>query len=289
MARVEAMPTWSPRTLEQALDLLGDRPDLTVLAGGTDLMVQLQSRTLVPSGVLNIWGVDALRGILLDGEDLVIGATTPYSVIIRSGLVGEHAPTLVAAAKTVGAGQIQNRGTLGGNIANASPAADTPPVLLAAAASVDLRSRWGRRQVPLDEFFKGYKQLNLQPGELITAIRVPRRRATDRDWFQKVGTRQAQSISKVVVAGRARMADDGTIALARVAAGSVAPTTIHLQRLEAALHGERPSLDLAARAREAAMEDVTPISDVRSTEDYRRTVTGNLAARFVRALMAPPA
>ncbi len=283
------VPTWSPTSLDEALSLLAAHaPEITVVAGGTDLMVYLQARVMTLSKALNIWGVDELRGVRVDGDELVIGALEPYRGIIASRLVQQHAPTLVAASKTVGAVQIQNRGTLGGNFANASPAADTPPMLLAANATLTLASTRGTRTVESTGFFHGYKQLELRPDELITEVRVPCLGADERSWFQKVGTRRAQAISKVVMGGRARYAADGTVASVGLAVGSVAAMTVRLPQTEAIITGQRPSAELEEAVRTSAAAEVTPIDDVRSTAEYRRVVTGNIAARFVRYLMGNP-
>ncbi len=275
---------WSPTTLDEALGLKAEHRDaLTVLAGGTDLMVYLNSRSFAVSRVLDIWRVDALRGIEDDGDGVVIGALETFTDIIASPLAQSASPALIAASKTVGAIQIQNRGTLGGNLANASPAADTPPALLAADATIRLVSARGSRDVPATGFFHGYKQLELADDELIQSIRIPKLAEGERDWSVKVGTRRAQAISKVVMAGRARL-EGGQITRVGLSVGSVAPTTIRLPTVEAAMTGRAPDATLEAEVRAEAGRSVVPIDDVRSTADYRRAVTGNVAARFVRFL-----
>lgn len=279
----EHAPTWSPKSLDDALSLLAEHDDTTVIAGGTDLMVYVQARMQRPTSIINIWGLDALRGVARDGDDLVIGALTTFSSIIDSPLVQAGSPSLVDAAKTVGARQIQNRATLGGNIANASPAADSPPALLAADAQLDLVSQSGTRRVALRDFFRGYKDMDLRAGELIAAVRLPMLKANQRDWFVKVGTRRAQSISKVVMAGRATL-DGGFITAAALSVGSVAATTIRLPNTEAVLTGAQLGPETEAAARVAAAAEVTPIDDIRSTRDYRAAVSGNMAARFARYL-----
>lgn len=281
----EPMLITSPPTVEAALAELAEHgADTTIIAGGTDVMVYVQGQVLTPRRVMNIWGLDALRGIAEDGDHVVIGACETFTGIIASPLVAEHLPSLVASAKTIGAIQIQNRGTLGGNFANASPAADTPPVLLACGGALELRSAAGARWVDFDEFFLGYKQIDRRDDELITRFRIRKASPNHRDWFTKVGTRQAQAISKVVMGGRATIAPDGTIAEARMAVGSVAATVLRLPATEALLVGRQPDAALEGDARRSASAEVTPIDDIRSTADYRRRVSGNLAARFVRSL-----
>ena len=193
-------PVASPRTLQEALGLLDQADDWRPIAGGTDLMVQITGELAPPPArVLDIWRLDELRGIHLDDDRLVLGALTTYTEIRHSPVCAELLPALVEAAATIGAAQIQNRGTLGGNIANASPAGDTLPVLLAGDALFVVGSGRGERVVPAAEFWTGYRQTGLAHDELILRIRLPL--AADRETrFRKVGTRRAQAISKVVMA-----------------------------------------------------------------------------------------
>ena len=194
-------PSESPTRLEAAYALLADasaawRP----LAGGTDLMVQMTGEIgEPPERVLDIWALDELRGIAVESDALVIGALATYTELRQSPLVAEFVPALAEAAATIGAAQIQNRGTLGGNVANASPAGDTLPVLLALGAEIVLGSAAGERTVAADDFWTGYRTTARRPDELVVRIRVPL--ASDRVVrFRKIGTRRAQAISKVVMA-----------------------------------------------------------------------------------------
>lgn len=256
-----------PRSLGEALALLRDDGALVPLAGATDLYVGLNFGTLPARRFLNLWGLDALRRVTLDGEILRIGALATYTAMIRSRHVRARLPMLVAAAREVGGIQIQNRGTLGGNIANGSPAGDTLPVLAAAQATIVLRSVRGERRVPFDEFYTGYRQSVRLPDELIVAVEVPPIEGTQ--WFRKVGTRAAQAISKVVLAAvRAPRP--------RLALGSVGPTVRRLFSTEEAL-AAGGTLDQAARVLE---EEIRPIDDLRSTAEYRRRVSANLLRRF---------
>jgi xanthine dehydrogenase small subunit len=247
--------------------MLRDEASLTPLAGCTDVYVGLNSGTLADRRFLDLWGLDVLRGIGLRGGALRIGALTTYTELIRSPLAGRRLPMLVAAAREIGAVQIQNRGTLGGNIANGSPAGDTLPVLAAAEALVELRSVEWVRKVPFTDFYTGYRATVRRPDELITAVEIPP--VEGRQWFRKVGTRAAQSISKVVMAGvRAERP--------RIALGSVAPTVVRAPRTEEAL-ASGASL---AEAQRLLQEEITPIDDIRSTAAYRRRVAARLLARF---------
>jgi CO/xanthine dehydrogenase FAD-binding subunit len=219
---------------------------------------------------LNLWGIDGLRNIAVRGDVLTIGAMATHSDLIRSPLVGRRLPMLTAAAREVGGVQIQNRGTLGGNVANGSPAGDTLPVLAAAEATVVLRSASATRRVPFNTFYTGYRQSVRRPDELIVGFEIPAIRGTQ--WFRKVGTRAAQAISKIVIAGVGPHADTP----ARIALGSVAPTVIRAARTEAALAGGS-TLEAAQRI---LADEIAPIDDIRSTAEYRRRVAANLLARF---------
>jgi xanthine dehydrogenase small subunit len=237
-----------------------------------------------PASLVDLWAIDDLRGIALDGAALSLGALTTYTDIRRSPLCREHVPALVDAAATIGAAQIQNRGTLGGNVANASPAGDTLPVLLAADAVFVLGSRRGEREVPAAAFWTAYRRTALAPDELVLRIRIPL--ATDREMrFRKVGTRRAQSISKVVLAAAWR-ADATTSRGAwhdvRVALGSVAATPIRARATEAALESRAPTPETADLAAETLAAELSPIDDVRSTAEYRRLVAARVLHRIVR-------
>jgi CO/xanthine dehydrogenase FAD-binding subunit len=252
-----------PRDVADAVRLYGEHPSCRAIAGGTDLMVMLHAGVISPAALLDLWPLGELKGVRRVDGALEIGAAEPYSGIIRSALVRQFLPALVDASRTIGAAQIQNRGTLGGNLANASPAGDTLPVLLAADAIVVT----DRREIPVSGFFKGYRKTALDPGELIVAVRFPLDGRVLR--FRKVGTRAAQAISKVVMAVSREPA--------RIAVGSVAEVPLRAPHAEAALaQGD------VAGAVEAIATDIRPIDDVRSTADYRRAVTQNVLARLLR-------
>jgi CO/xanthine dehydrogenase FAD-binding subunit len=256
-----------PRSLRDALRMLREDGPLTPMAGCTDLYVGLNFGTLADRRFLNIWGLDVLRGVAVRGDALRIGALTTYAEIIRSPDVRRRLPMLAAASREIGAVQIQNRGTIGGNIANGSPAGDTLPVLAAAEALVELQGLGWTRKVPFTAFYTGYRASVRRPDELITAIEVPP--VEGGQWFRKVGTRAAQSISKVVMAGvRAEHP--------RIAFGSVAPTVVRVRRTEDAL----ASGAAIAEAQGILQEEISPIDDVRSTAAYRRDVAARLLAQF---------
>ena len=257
-----------PKSLADAVHIYRTTPGCRPLAGGTDLMVMLHARALrpEPEAVLDLWSLAELKGVRRAGDMVEIGAAESYTGIIASRDVQQHLPALAAAARTIGAAQIQNRGTLGGNLANASPAGDTLPVLLAYDAVVVT----DRRSIAIDKFFTGYRKTALQPDELITAVRFPLGR---RVGFRKVGTRAAQAISKVVIAVSRH---PGGV---RIAIGSVAEVPLRARRAEAAL--ERNDIEGAIAA---VAEDIRPIDDVRSTAAYRRAVTQNVLRELLESV-----
>jgi len=270
-----------PANLEEALALLAEsgqpwRP----FAGGTDLMVLLEAGKLPHTRYVSLWGLDALTGVIVSEDEIVMRALTTYAQIRAHDVLAAEFPLLGAAARETGGIATQNRGTLGGNIANASPAADTPPALLVYDASLDLVSVRGARRVPYAAFHTGYKTMDLAPDELIAAVRLPRRRAWTRQDYRKVGTRRAQAISKVCFAG-ALAVDGGVVRDVRLAFGSVAPISMRALRAEDAIRGKRLDSSTVAAAEGALLRDIAPIDDVRSTARYRATVALNLMSRFL--------
>jgi CO/xanthine dehydrogenase FAD-binding subunit len=278
-------PIELPRSLADAFALLaatdGSSP-LTPIAGGTDLMVRITGEIgPAPERLIDVWRLDELRGIAVEGGTISLGALTTYTEIRRSAACREHVPILVDAAATIGAAQIQNRGTLGGNIANASPAGDTLPVLLALDAEIVVGSARGDRTIPAAEFWTAYRQTALAPDELILRIRIPLAGGREAR-FRKIGTRRAQAISKVVIAVAWREARDAAWHDVRVALGSVAERPIRVMAAEAALDGRPPTPEAADAAAEALAAAISPIDDVRSSADYRRVVAARTLHRIVR-------
>jgi len=273
-------PVVSPTNLGQAYALLAAAPHRPI-AGGTDVMVQIAAETApIPERMLDLWRLDELRGIRVEGGALVLGALTTYTEIRRSPLCAEHAPSLVEAAATIGAVQIQNRGTLGGNIANASPAGDTLPVLLAMDASIVVGSLRGERTVAAGDFWPAYRRTPLRPDELVLRVSlplVPGRRVR----YRKVGTRRAQAISKVVMA-LAWREDGGVWRDVRLALGSVAPTPIRATETERVLEGAAARETVADHAAAVLRGELRPIDDVRSTAAYRKAAAGRVLHRLLR-------
>jgi len=274
-----------PASLEEALGLLGREPGRwRPLAGGTDLMVPFAAGRLPDTRFLSLQRLDALRAVEADEEGVTIGALATYTQVRLHPLVQRHLPNLVRSALATGAVAIQNRGTLGGNLVNGSPAADTPPSLLAYGARVELTSLRGARWVPYEAFHTGYKQTVMAADELLTRIRVPRP-GEGFHFYRKVGTRAAQAVSKVCLAAFVRVAD-GVVRELRIGLGSVAPVPCRARSAEAAVLGRSLDAAVLETARSALQADIQPIDDIRSTAHYRRTVAGNVLVQMLTDLNA---
>ncbi len=274
----------SPSSLDEAYKLLAERgPGAKIIAGGTDMMVLMNGGALDVKEFIDIWRLDELRGISDEGETIRIGALTTYTQLIKSPLIQLHAPALVEASRTIGAIQIQNRGTLGGNVVNASPAGDSLPVLSAFDAEVEVGSVRGVRKISFDHFYTGYRKTVMESDEIALALRLPKLKQNERSFFIKVGTRRAQAISKIVMAVKVKKNGE-LIDSINIAIGSVAPTVIRALQTESSLTNETIDTTTIERARSLVSQEVAPITDVRSTEHYRRTVTGNALAKILRQL-----
>jgi xanthine dehydrogenase small subunit len=285
-AALSTLEVARPRNLREALGIMrtaegGERP--IPIAGGTDLLVYLNAGTQQGARFMDLWPLDELRGIRAGVKSFTLGALTTFSEMREHAALARQFPALIAAAGEVGGRQIQNRATIAGNIANASPAADSLPSLMALEAVVHARSSDAARAIPIDGLYRGYRALDLGPDELITAVELPIAPSRSVQFFRKVGTRRAQSISKMVMAGVIRFGRDGRIDHLRIALGSVAPVTLRARATEASLLGVSPSPVASHRARAALMDDIAPIDDIRSDREYRRTVAGNVLEQFLRS------
>jgi CO/xanthine dehydrogenase FAD-binding subunit len=271
-----------PGSLGEALALLatgGYRP----FAGGTDLMVLLNAGHLPAARFLDLSRCQELRGIQESTTELAFGALTTFTELRDCQAVHRHCPNLVKSARLTGALAIQNRGTLGGNIVNASPAADTPPSLLAYGAEVELVSQRGTRRVAYEAFHRGYKQMDLAPDELLLRVIVPKPAGRTFHFYRKVGTRQAQAISKICLAAFARL-EGGAVAEFRVGLGSVAPVPARARHAEAVILGKPLGALPLEEARTALLQDLSPIDDIRSTAHYRRVVAQNVLGQMLLEL-----
>ena len=273
-----------PQSLAEALGILArDAGVWRPIAGGTDLMVLYEAGKLPYRNLMSIWRLSEFRGIKVDSDAITIGSVTTYAEIREHPVLQSEFPLLCLAASWTGSMANQNRGTLGGNIVNASPAADSPPTLLVYRAEVELVSARGSRRMPYDQFHTGYKTMLMRPDELLAGIRLPRHTQRPRHYCRKVGTRNAQAISKVCLAATAEI-QDRAITQVRIALGSVAPTVIRCRSAEGALEGNIPDPQTIAAAKTALMDEIKPISDIRSTAAYRRQVAGNLLEEFLQTL-----
>lgn len=272
----------APSTLEQALVRMSDtsvrwRP----MAGGTDLMVLYEAGKLPVGNYLDLSRISELSKIEVTPHFVHIGATVTYTDIRNNSVLQAEFPALCEAAAMTGSIAIQNRGTLGGNIMNGSPAADSPPVLMVLNTELDLISTSGARTVRYVDFHTGYKSNLAQPNELLRSIRLSRTHRPKFVYFRKVGTRKAQAISKLCFCGAVYPAELGSHRI-RIALGSVAPTVIRCSATENALRGFNGDPEQMMSARSTLERELTPITDIRSTDEYRRTVAGNILVEFLR-------
>jgi CO/xanthine dehydrogenase FAD-binding subunit len=277
-----------PATLDEALELLSrSQGEWRPFAGGTDLMVLMEAGKLAHHKFFSIWHLDELRGIEETPEHITLGALTTYTEIQRNATMQREFPMLCQAASETGAIAIQNRGTIGGNIANGSPAADSPPALIVYDAELELLSAKGSRVLPYQGFHTGYKQTLMREDELIGRIRLPRRGGGGgtpwKQYYRKVGTRKAQAISKICFAGAARL-DGEQIEDVRIALGSVAPTVISCARTAHLLRGRKVGAETITAAQKEMATEIAPIDDLRSTADYRLQVSLNLLEDFLLSL-----
>lgn len=273
-------------SLDEALDALARHGDKAkVLAGGTDLLVRMQDGLVEPECIVDVTVLDELRQIAPGQHGLGIGALVTHADLASSELVSEHVPALAEAARLVGSPQIRNRGTLGGNVVNASPAGDTIPPLFVHDAIVLLASAFGRRRVPIEQFFAGPGKTVMRPGELCLGFRIPQEAVGKQSAFLRLAPRKAVGIAKVSVAVAAWVGDGGRLTSVRVALGAVAPTVIRSKAAEAALEGQVASEEILALAGDGAMRDASPIDDIRSTATYRRVMCGVLLRRAVARLV----
>ena len=274
----------TPSSLADALALLNGEPGVwKPFAGGTDLMVLLEAGKLPHRNYINIWKLKELRGIEVTDSHITLGALTTYTEVQSHLVLQNEFPMLCQAASETGGLAIQNRGTIGGNIVNASPAADSPPALLAYDAEVELISKDGSRRLAYCDFHIGYKQMLIGPHELLARVRMPRNTRGATHYYRKVGTRKAQAISKVCLAALAKL-DDDQIGDVRIAFGSVAPIVVRCVHTEDALRGRKPDTDTIKSACAALSQEISPIDDIRSTADYRLQVARNLLTDFLSTL-----
>ena len=276
----------APGTLTEVLSLLAQQPGAWLpIAGGTDVMVQYSAGKLAARKLVSIWNLPELRGIEVSSQEIRIGAGCTYTELRDHKIVNQEFPLLASAARWTGGLANQNRGTIGGNIVNASPAADSLPALLVYDAELILVSARGERRVPYVSFHEGYRKTMLASDELIRAVRLERRFSEYHAHARKVGARNAQAISKVCLAALGRLVN-GLVEDIRLAMGSVAPVPLRLAKTESVIIGRSLDRQLVALASKTAAAEITPIDDIRSTARYRKAVAGNLVAEFLDRLIA---
>jgi xanthine dehydrogenase FAD-binding subunit len=276
-----------PKTLSNALNTLHEQSNrIRLIAGGTDAIIQLKDRTLRTKELLDISRLEELRYIRIDGPTVRIGALSTYSDIVESSLLSQSCRVLVDASKMVGSLQIQNRATIGGNLANASPAGDTIPPLYALAATVKVQNHTGTRHIPIERFFLGYRKTDLRSDELITEISFePVEKPSDAA-FLKAGLREGHFISVANVAvwvqwapARIRTSD------IRVALGAVAPVVIRARKCEEFLRDQALEEDVIWQAGHIASGESSPITDIRASAEYRRAVIPSLLYKAMHGLI----
>jgi CO/xanthine dehydrogenase FAD-binding subunit len=274
----------TPKDLSGALATLAHEPGVwRPFAGGTDLMVLFEAGRLAHRKFINIWNLAELRGIEVAPAHVTLGALVTYTEVQAHEVLQREFPLLCRAAAETGGLAIQNRGTLGGNIANASPAADSPPALLVYDAELELVSQSGARWVAYQDFHTGYKQMLLGSDELLRRIRLPRETGGWQQYYRKVGTRKAQAISKICFAGAAQI-ERGQITDIRLALGSVAPVPLRCLKTEEFLRGQQIDEGTISTARAELSKEIVPIDDIRSTANYRLRVAANVLEDFLLKL-----
>ncbi|MCK5827433.1 xanthine dehydrogenase family protein subunit M [Candidatus Bipolaricaulota bacterium] len=260
------------------------QPGSAILCGGTDVMIKLRTGTIQPDVLLDVSQINSLRSIHVEESSLLIGAATTESEIIASPLVQQHVPLLASVLKQLGSVQIRNRGSLGGNVVNASPAADSTIPLLVYDTKLLLVGTGGEHWVQLENFFTGPGRTILEPGEFIRTLRLPMPGADYRSFFHKVGKRNALTIAIASLGVLLRL-DGDILQDVRIAVGSVAPTPKRLRNIEAELTGRTLDEATVAAARALIVNAIAPISDVRASADYRKNVIGDLLVRALRKQM----
>jgi len=277
MSRLVDVEVFSPKSVEEALEILtreGERAK--VVAGGTDLIIQMKEGVIRRKKLIDIFNLDELRYIKLDDNVIRIGALTSFSEIARSPIIRKYAKILAEASKTVGSMQIMNKASIGGNIVNASPAADGVPPLYVLDAELVIRSKNGERVVPVEKFYLGYKKLDLRPDELLVEIRVRPMGESEDGIFLKHGPRLGDIISVVNMAILVKWSGDNVIEDAKIALGAVAPTIVRARSCEEYLAGKRPSEENILAAAGLVVRDISPIDDIRGTAEYRRELAINM-------------
>lgn len=275
----------APHSLAEVCRLLLDHGvQARVLAGGTDLLVKIKQRIIEPEHLIALGRIEGLRYIRKDDKKIRIGALTPLQEIATSEVIRQKIPILAEAAEKVGSMQIRNRGTLGGNVCNASPAADTVPSLICLEATAAITGRGGERELPVEDLFVSPGKVNLQPGEIVTEIVVPVPNGNHKGIYLKLGRRKAMDIAIVGVGGLGCF-EKGRFESIRIALASVAATPIRAKRAEEILKKQRVDSGRVLLAASEAASECQPISDVRGSASYREQMVKVLVEQAIRSIM----
>jgi carbon-monoxide dehydrogenase medium subunit len=292
MKRTEPFEFYQPSTLQEASRLLKDNgPGGRFLAGGTDLVIAMKEKGLLPKYIVDLKRVPGLSGIRENNDGAVtLGALTTMYEIETSALIKKKYPFLAQSAAEVGSIQIRNRATIGGNMANATPSADTAPALIALNATAKIASASGERTIDLEAFFKGPGQSVMNADEILTEIMIPKTAANLVGEYIKFSPREMMDLAYVGIAVAYNLAaSDKKCVSVRIVLGAVAPTPIRAKRAEAALEGQVLTEALAEKVGQLAAEEAKPISDVRSSADYRRAMVGAMTKRALLNAATGPA
>lgn len=291
MKRTEAFDFYQPATLQEASRLLKDNgPGGRFLAGGTDLVIAMKEKGLLPKYIVDLKRVPGLAGIRENSDgSITIGALTTMYTIETSAPIKKRYPFLAQSAAEVGSIQIRNRATIGGNMSNASPSADTSPAFIALGAIATVASGSGERKIAIEEFFKGPGQSALNPDEILTEVTIPKTAANLVGEYIKFSPREMMDLAYVGVAVVYNLANDKKCTGVRIVLGAVAPTPIRAKRAEAALEGQILTEALGEKVGQLAAEEAKPISDVRSSADYRRAMVGTMTKRALLNAATGPA
>ena len=274
----------APKTLDEVLGLMAEAPgEWTPIAGGTELMVAYAAGKLGAKKLVNLWGIEELRFVDAQAAWISIGAGATFADLRRTDAVGAEFPLLAKAASWIGSIANQSRATLGGNLVNGSPAADSSPALLVYDAEVETISARGKLRMPYAAFHTGYKQNALAPDELLFAIHLPRRFSGHRQYLRKVGTRRAMAIAKVALGATARV-ENGIVKEIRLGAASLGPFPVRLYGTERALESKPLTAETIEEARRELLQEAKPIDDIRSTAEYRKHVAASLLGEFLAGL-----
>ncbi|MGQ4833016.1 MAG: FAD binding domain-containing protein [Candidatus Asgardarchaeia archaeon] len=272
----------TPTTEDELYDILDTyKEKAKVLAGGSDLLLLMRKGVIKPEVIVNIMEIQSLKFIEENEKEVRIGATCTYSEIIENEIIKTNFPELVEAIKKIASTPIRNRATMAGNLANASPAADSAPILIVLGAKLKLKSKEGEREVPVEDFFLGVRKTVLKPNEIIREIIIPKKAKNFEATFYKLGKRNALVLAVVSTAVSIKLSENGTIEDARIALGSVAPVPLRAKKAEEVIKGKVPTLELIEECAKVAMNESKPISDVRASAEYRKEMVFVLTRRVL--------